>query len=255
MERIGKNKFAKKIEGFWSCYIPRAEKDKYDSDSEEEDDDCGTLEEEDQEDLWWPYSENVLFSEEWISQNSSVLQSDVKDLIKFVNVLDELRYEALSFENKLTKEGKKLRRFCEIFLDFCPRFTDLVLQWANCYCLLVNSLKKIPFRGFKEELLSLESFFSNIFKPLTRLTTYLSALQILDYWGGVKKMDREILSKTVVCYQQMVHIPADSFGKLRMVIFSPCFPFLKQSFLLMNVVININIFIFIYLLFSERKVN
>ena len=31
--------------------------------------------------------------------------------------------------------------------------------------------------------------------------------------------DQEILSKTVVCYQQMVRIPADSFGKLSMVIF------------------------------------
>ena len=89
-------------------------------------------------------------------------------------------------KTKLTKEGKELRRFCEIFLDYCPRFTDLVVQWSNCYCLLVNSLKKIPSRGFKEELLSLETFFLNIFKPLIRMTAYLGALLILDYWGGVK---------------------------------------------------------------------
>ena len=119
LEKIRKNKLAKNIEEFWRCHLPRSERNKCDSKkSEEEEDQDGSgpkegkeEEEEEEEVLCWPYSESVLFSEEWISQTSSVLQSDVKDLIKFVNVLDELQDEALSFENKIDERRKGIETF------------------------------------------------------------------------------------------------------------------------------------------------
>ena len=202
MEKIGENKLAKKIEDFWGCFLPEPEE---------------------KEKIWptcWTHSGHTHFLEEWSSTEeqccSSVLQGDPKDIIKFMNVLEELHHEALAFENKLTKEGKDVSRFCEIFLEFCPRFTDLFSQWRSCLILFVDCLKGIQSHCDFKKMSSLETLFSTIFKPLTRLVIYVSALQTLD-WDGVKKKDQEILSKTLVCYRQVVEIPADTFGKLKKV--------------------------------------
>ena len=213
IEKIGENKLAKNIPDFWGAYLPNP--------SEEE-------EEREKKDVCWPYSEKTLVvsdggDDEWISQCSSVLQIEPKNLIQFVNILDELRHETLSFENKVTKEGKNVTSFCEIFLEFSPRLADLFSQWSSCLVLFVDSLKELDSScDLKEESLflnSLKNFFSNIFQPLARLVMHVGILRTLNTWGGVKKKEQEILSKTLVCYQQLVDIPADSFGKLNKVNF------------------------------------
>ena len=199
LEKFGENMLVKEIEEFWGCLLPLP---KY-------------------ENCTWPYSEKVFMSEERIFQCSSILQSNPKDLIKFMNVLEGLQREALSFENKLTREGKGVTRSCDIFLEYCPCFTDFFSQWSGCFVFLVESLKKIqsPLSLEEEEKL-LKPFFERIFNPLARLATYVGVLHVLDYWGDVEEGDQEILFKTLICYRQVIDITVDSFGnKVRKICF------------------------------------